>query len=647
MFELTIDTNLNIYDIVKLQEICDNITDVICDKGVVKEAYFNFVNDSEGNYVSIYCYYPLYSINKETFYTNLLTIDYSVVSCTVKEEESVKCLDYYHYYIVPFDTENEIVEKVIDSSSFSHSITKKLNYRNATRGLKDSPIHKLELCEEIDLEDEMKDYNPIIYNRMKYSNVLELSKELLLCPKDAQLDKLSDILYCFMKSYICTDDKNVYIWNRYSGHWLYRSKAHIYNEITTILNQVRQENEDLYELCIPYINIRTKNVLTQDLYNKLSNYSISNLLDNDRRYIGTKNRVIDIYERKIIEYKPTHYLTMSTKTEIVDFKHKYEYKKLLQILKTIFPDSEILKFFLLSVGSFLDGYNKEKFFYIWIGKGDNGKSLIQRMLSICLGDYCTVAPTSLITGRRGSKSTEATPALAQVANKLVSFFQEPSKEERLNIGMIKELTGNDKLYVRELYKNPKTINMKSHIVLVTNNYHFIPDADMAFKRRLVVIPFVSQFIDPEDYDKKVKNETLKENVFKIDTRVEDFILDNADICLSLIMEMYNEYKKMGLHVPEIIKKHTNDYLTANNSALRFIRKFLKKSDKKDIDEAITITEVYSKFKSWHIQVYPAGNRKIPDIVGFELELENENYIIDTEGMFLTNAEYIIVPEDYI
>ena len=68
-------------------------------------------------------------------------------------------------------------------------------------------------------------------------------------------------------------------------------------------------------------------------------------------------------------------------------------------------------------------------------------------MSMVLGDYKGSVPITLVTqGRRaiGSSSSE----VVQLQGVRYAVMQEPSKGDKINEGIMKELTGGDRLYAR-------------------------------------------------------------------------------------------------------------------------------------------------------------------------------------------------------
>lgn len=75
---------------------------------------------------------------------------------------------------------------------------------------------------------------------------------------------------------------------------------------------------------------------------------------------------------------------------------------------------------------------------------------------------------------------------------------EAASSERIHGGRAKELTGNGSVYTRNLYKEPRNIDVWAKIVIVSNNHLETIGLDPAMKRRLLVIPFESTSVTEDE-----------------------------------------------------------------------------------------------------------------------------------------------------
>ncbi|OZJ01572.1 hypothetical protein BZG36_05778, partial [Bifiguratus adelaidae] len=193
--------------------------------------------------------------------------------------------------------------------------------------------------------------------------------------------------------------------------------------------------------------------------------------------------------------------------------------------------------------------------------------------------------------------------MSHIESKLVVFLQEPNPEEKIKTGRIKELTGNDAIYTRDMYRAPRVMKVKCKLVIVCNNAMEIPDMDAAFRRRLVVVPFMSTFVDEDEYEEKAAN---IQHCYMLDPDMEDKVLGYKDVFLKMLIDEYQEFKKYGLEIPDIIRKKTREYISSNNYGLKFIQEHIRSCE----GTSILVSDVYDAFKDWFKSAYPG--KRIPD-----------------------------------
>ena len=156
----------------------------------------------------------------------------------------------------------------------------------------------------------------------------------------------------------------------------------------------------------------------------------------------------------------------------------------------------------------------------------------------------------------------------------------------MNVGLMKELTGNDAFMARGLFEEPKEIKPQIKFFLTCNDLPIIPSRDGGTWRRLRVVQFKSKFVDsPEN-----------PNEFKIDTRLKEKINEWGPMFLSYLVYIYNTmYKKSNYLVePEEVLYSTNAYKMDNDHFLEYFNTKLEQVE--DPKAIISKRSVYSDFK---------------------------------------------------
>jgi P4 family phage/plasmid primase-like protien len=200
-----------------------------------------------------------------------------------------------------------------------------------------------------------------------------------------------------------------------------------------------------------------------------------------------------------------------------------------------------------------------------------------------------------LTRKRG---TGATPEVAETKGKRFVSFQEPEREDKIQVGFMKELTGGDKINTRKLYKSPIEFRPQFKTILCCNDLPEIPSNDGGTWRRIRVVDFPSKFVD----DPKESNE------FKKDTEIPEKLKNWAPYFISLLIEMYAKFVKEGLKEPESVIKYTKDYQRRSDVYLDYIEEnILETNDDSDI---LMFSALYNHFKQWHMEYYNEKPSKV-------------------------------------
>jgi phage/plasmid-associated DNA primase len=249
------------------------------------------------------------------------------------------------------------------------------------------------------------------------------------------------------------------------------------------------------------------------------------------------------------------------------------------------------------------GGNHSKIFQIWTGEGDNGKSITQILFEKMLGPYSIKLPTSLITGKR-TQSSCACPELVRAGNGVrLATLQEPDQKDTINIGILKELSGNDTFFARGLYKEGTEITPMFKLVLICNEPPKLPYNDRATWNRIRVIPFESTFTDsaPDSWE-----EQLLKKQFPKDKDFADKIPRMLEPFAWLLLHRLKSKQKILIE-PEKVKLATINYRKKNDIYKQFIDEFIIAKS----DSSISLMELYSVFKDWYRDSMPNCSNNMP------------------------------------
>lgn len=311
------------------------------------------------------------------------------------------------------------------------------------------------------------------------------------------------------------------------------------------------------------------------------------LLDSNTNLVGFENGVYDLQNMEFREGHPEDYISFSTRINYVEYNPDDPFiEQIMDFMRKVLPKKDVREYVLTLMASMLDGNNKEEKFYIWTGHGSNGKSKCIELLEKALGDYACTFNISLLTNKRvGSSQTNS--ELVRAKGRRFAVLQEPEEGEKMNAGFMKELSGNDKIIARGLYKESIEFKPQFKMVLTCNHLPQVPPEDGGTWRRIRLVEFTSHFCENPNPDNENEFHIDRELAFKFDDWKESF--------MSLLLEYYKKYKENGIHEPEDVLKCTRQYQRSND----LIGEFMDAVIKKEVGQNIDLDDIYEEYKEWH------------------------------------------------
>lgn len=315
-------------------------------------------------------------------------------------------------------------------------------------------------------------------------------------------------------------------------------------------------------------------------------------LDSRPHLVGFLNGVYDLESLEFREGRPDDYISLTCGINYVPMDPDHPCGKEIQrFLSQIFVKPHIKEYVLLLLSSFLNGSIREERFHIWTGTGANGKSKLIDLFEQCFGEYCCKFPITLLTQKRAA-SNAATSELARAKGRRFACLQEPAEDEKLNIGLMKELTGGDKIMARLIYKEPIEFKPQFKMILTCNHLPNVPSDDGGTWRRLRVVEFTSKFTENPSPDNS--------NEFPIDMEISKHFEDWKEHFMCLLIEYYKKYLKTGVVEPEEVLRCTKEYQKNNDVMLEFIESEFERYDA----GFVSVADCLAMFKSWAKDALP-------------------------------------------
>lgn len=275
-------------------------------------------------------------------------------------------------------------------------------------------------------------------------------------------------------------------------------------------------------------------------------------------------------------------------------------------------DTETIRYIQKAIGYSLTGSTKEQVMFILHGVGRNGKSLFIETISEILGSYAQNIQAKTLMVKRNETVNNDIAVLK--GDRFVSS-SEPSEGFRFDEGLVKQLTGGDKVTARHLYGENFQFTPKFKIWVSTNHKPIIRGTDDGIWRRMVLIPFNVQ-IPEHKVDKDLKWKLLRE----------------APAILNWALEGCLMWQKEGLDMPDMIEKASQNYRREMDILDGFIY------DCCEVGEGYKVRakEFYQAYKRWVKEngEYEYSNTKFGKEMGKKFSKEKDREGLYYEGIRL-------------
>ncbi|MDX2253210.1 MAG: phage/plasmid primase, P4 family [Nitrospira sp.] len=263
------------------------------------------------------------------------------------------------------------------------------------------------------------------------------------------------------------------------------------------------------------------------------------------------NGVVDLQTGHCRERRRDDYLT---KQSPVAFDPYATCAGWLEFLERIFDhDRDLIKYVQQVIGYSLTGLTAEQAFFLLWGAGANGKSTLLKVLLRLFGDYGLQMPAETFFARM--QDGRATPDLARLQGARLAIAIESDDGCRLAEGLIKQMTGSDRIAARRLYQDFIEFEPTHKVLFATNHKPRVNDNTHAMWRRMRLIPFNVQIPEAEQ-----------------DPALADRLLLELPGILNWALAGCLAWQRGGrLHTPEPVITATAAYRTEQDALDDFLR----------------------------------------------------------------------------
>jgi P4 family phage/plasmid primase-like protien len=394
------------------------------------------------------------------------------------------------------------------------------------------------------------------------------------CLDGHKITKLAEVMYNIYKNYVYTGND----WYMFDNHkWTLDTKSlnfkrHVL-ELCNLFNKIKQhyETKKIDNDAIGIIkNIKSlvtkinKPQLKEDILRDAQIFYIDKYffgkLNSKKHLVPFGNGVYDLLETTFRKTTKDDYINLT-----VGFKYDASVfnPEVHTFINQILPNQDVRNYVLKKMSECLNGDIPNTNFLMFIGDGANGKSQLLNLMKATMGELAEKVEVTLLTRKRNN-ANEANTEKIKLMNKRFAFLSEPEDGEKINIGLLKELTGSEEIVARGLYQEAMSFVMESKLFLACNELPEIKGEDTALWRRIRVIDFPSRFVD----------EPKETNEYKIDRTLPSRMREDVS-WKQTFMNILIDYYYKDVKEPVEVKLKTNEYREDNNKILGWMEEHIK------------------------------------------------------------------------
>jgi phage/plasmid-associated DNA primase len=436
-------------------------------------------------------------------------------------------------------------------------------------------------------KDNLEEYSKIIkkysiFKTFVLSSVMISKYIKMLRPHDfiwQKSDSGNYTLYCYNGKFW---EKGDLLMRIYIGNELYKFLSDILYDCFWTENESYKYKKSLDRLQTIIFKKEIVETTKEDFINNDIEF------DNKWYLFGFKNVVYDLQKMEFRDYKQDDYICMNTG---YDWKEptKQEKEDLIKLIENIHPVKKERDLYLQIVSTGFEGRVLEKF-VIFNGKGGNGKGLLTDILIKVFGMYGMVGNNAILFEKN---KTGSNPEKNNMVKIRFLVFREPSKTEKIENSIMKEITGGGQFSARGHHESDTKKKLYCTTLLECNSKPlFAQEPEEAEARRIIDLFFGRLFTDKKEYVDEENNIFLADLKYK----TEEFQEKHKRAFVSILLNSYREYKENNyiFDIPKSVEERTKNYLAMSSNILGWVNEEYEKTNLKE--DVIKIKDMYDEFK---------------------------------------------------
>ncbi|MBS0363691.1 MAG: hypothetical protein JSR98_20135 [Proteobacteria bacterium] len=238
-------------------------------------------------------------------------------------------------------------------------------------------------------------------------------------------------------------------------------------------------------------------------------------------------------------FDPGH---LVSRCALADYDPKAKAPKFAAFLEKVQPDPAMRAYLARVFGYCLTGEIGEQAYFIFHGKGGDGKSTLLTAVDSVMGDYVANAAIETFLKRDRSGSDHSADIARLASGVRLVKAAEPEQGAKLAESVIKTVTGGEPFPARAMYREPFEFIPTWKLIISCNRKPRITGGDRGIWRRTNVVPWPVSIPDDE-----------------MDRSLPQQLKGEASGILNWMLEGWADWLEHGLAPPDAVREATEEY----------------------------------------------------------------------------------------